>query len=247
MKVRLRTRLTTRRHLFLALLLLPVAASSHDIPEEFPVWTHYARAGTAHLKEWGGLGFYRIKRIQGNTFYDLRFLGVFITRESLATLRYKSSRKLDAFPSLYRFTIVSMRHSSASKLTIRYHYNQGVGAFLFDLPASHLTTELALSYDMSDYLHDTQKTSYMKGGLFWDVDIGETSLALDLEYFHQISDIIPGKDDLTRYELSAELNIPFRNGFLITVGYEDEFYLLADIENVRSVYLGFGFKKPLTL
>ncbi|MEE9167056.1 MAG: hypothetical protein V3U24_06315 [Candidatus Neomarinimicrobiota bacterium] len=236
-----------RSQLILTFLFLPAVIFPHNIPEELPVWTHYGRAGTAHLDEWGGLGYYRIKRVRENTFYDLRLLGVFIRRETFATLRYKSSRKFDAFPRLYTFTIVSMRHSSGSKLTIRYHYNQGVGAFLFQVPETHLTTELALSYDMSDYLHDTQKTSYLKGGLFWDVDIKRSSLAVDFEYFYQISDVIPGKDNLTRYELSAELNTDVGNRFLITVGYEDEFYLETDLRNVRAVYLGLGFRKLLPL
>lgn len=217
----------------------------HDVPEELPIWTHYARTGIAQFKEWGGLGFYRMKRVRENTFHDLRLLGIFIPNETLATIRYKTSHKFEAFPRFYRFTIGSLRHSSASDLTIRYHYNQGIGAFLFDVPTTHLTLELALSYDMSDYLNDTRKTSYLKGGLFWDVDIRNSALALDFEYFYQISDVIPGGDKLSRYELSAELNVPLWNGFLVTLGYEDEFYFVADIQSVRSVYFGLGFKRPL--
>lgn len=82
---------------------------------------------------------------------------------------------------------------------------------------------------------------------FWDVDFRSSSLALDFEYFHQISDIIPGENKLTRYELSGELNIPLRKGFQLTVGYEEEFYLSRNIQNVRSLYLGFGFKRLLSL
>ena len=105
--------------------------------------------------------------------------------------------------------------------------------------------ELALSYDMSDYLNDTRKTSYLKGGLFWDMDIGNSSLVLDFEYFHQISDIIPGENKLTRYELSTELNIPFFEICQLTIGYEDEFYLSHTIQSVRSFYIALGFKRLL--
>ncbi|MFQ6673394.1 MAG: DUF481 domain-containing protein [Fidelibacterota bacterium] len=231
----------------MALLVGATLASPRGVTEQPAVWTHYGRAGTARLGNWGGLGFYRIKRIRGPTFYDLRILGIFIRDETLATVRYKASRKFDPFPRFYKFTIASMRHSSASNLTIRYHYNQGVGAFLFDVPTTHLTLELALSYDMSDYLNDTRKTSYLKGALFWDVDIGQSAVALDLEYFRQISDIVPGETELTRYELSAELNVPLYDRTLVTVGYEEEFYLFPGIRNVRSIYMAVGFKLLLPL
>jgi len=219
----------------------------HDVPEEPPVWTHFGRVGTAQLDEWGGLGFYRVKRVKTYTFYDLRLLGIFIPNKTFASIRYKASRKFETLPRFYRFSITSLRHSSVSDLTIRYHYNQGFGAFLFDIPSTHLTTELALSFDMSDYLHDTQKTSYLKGGLFWDININFSSLALDFEYFHQISDIIPGKNEQTRYELSAELNIPIQKVYLFILGYEEEFYLSHNIQSVRSIYLSFGFKRLLSL
>ena len=201
--------------------------------------------GTGHLNYWGGLGFYRIKRIKGNSFNDLRLLGMFIPDNTLATARYKSSNKFDILPQLHRFPVTSVRKSSASDLRIRYHYNQGFGAFLFDQSSTHLTSELALSYDMSDYLNDTRKTSYLKGGLFWDLDIARTSLAIDFEYFHQISDVVPDEETLSRYELTAEMNVWIREPRLVTVGYEEEFYITEERKNVRYVYLYIGFKKPL--
>ena len=209
------------------------------------VWTQYGRAGVSELESWGGLGFFRLKRLKGNIFHDLRLLGLFIPHNTLATARYKSSNKYEAFPKLYRFTVTSLRRSSVSDLNIRYHYNQGFGAFLFDRPSSHLTSEVALSYDMSDYLNDTRKTSYLKGGLFWDFDIARASFAIDFEYFHQISDILPNETSLSRTEISAEMNFWIREPWLFTAGYEQEFYTASERGDSRHIYFSVGFRRPL--
>ncbi len=197
------------------------------------------------LKSWGGLGFFRLKRVKGNTFHDLRLLGLFIPDYTLATARYKTSNKYETFPKLYRFTVTSLRRSSVSNLNIRYHYNQGFGAFLFERTSTHLTSEMALSYDMSDYLNDTRKTSYLKGGLFWDFDIARSSFAIDFEYFHQISDILPDESSLSRIEISAETNFWIREPWLLTAGYEQEFYTVAERGDARYIYFSVGFRRPL--
>lgn len=98
---------------------------------------------------------------------------------------------------------------------------------------------------MSDYLNDTRKTSYLKGGLFWDLDISLTSFAIDFEYFYQISDVVPEETALSRYEISAEMNVWIRDPWLVIAGYEEEFYMAEERRNVRYVYLSVGFKKPL--
>jgi len=234
-----------RRPLYLVLTLFASLLLSQEPSEDLPKWTQYGRGGAGQLNNWGGLAFYRMKRIKGNSFHDLRLLGVYIPDNTLATARYKSSRKFDIFPRFYRFTVTSLRKSSASDLRIRYHYNQGFGAFLFDQSSTNLTSELALSYDMSDYLNDTRKTSYLKGGLFWDLDISLTSFAIDFEYFYQISDVVPEETALSRYEISAEMNVWIRDPWLVIAGYEEEFYMAEERRNVRYVYLSVGFKKPL--
>lgn len=210
-----------------------------------PEWTEYGRAGMGQLENWGGLGFFRLKRIKLNTFHDLRLLGLFIPDNTLFTARYKSSNKYNAFPKFYRFNVTSLRKSSASGLKIRYHYNQGFGAFVLDRSFTHITSEIALSYDMSDFLNDTRKTSYLKGGIFWDLDLRKTSFAFDLEYFHQISDLFPSEKTLSRYEISAELNVWIRTPWLLTVGYEQEFYVAGERGDVRSFYVALGFKRPI--
>jgi hypothetical protein len=142
---------------------------------------------------------------------------------------------------------MSLRHNSISDLKIRYHYNQGFGGFVFEKPTTHLTAEAALSYDMSDYLSDTRKTSYLKWGLFWDVDIGPTSISLDFENFKQISDRVLGEVDQSRYELSVELNIPIWKNVQLTFGYEEEFYKSEEIPNILFMYVSAGIKRPLAL
>ncbi len=85
----------------------------------------------------------------------------------------------------------------------------------------------------------------MKSGFFWDLDVKKTSFAFDLEYFYQISDLFPGEPTLSRYEISAEANIWIRKPWLLTAGYEQEFYLSKERINIRSFYLAFGFKRPI--
>ena len=89
--------------------------------------------------------------------------------------------------------------------------------------------------------------SYLKGGLFWDVDLGKSSLALDFEYFYQISDILPDESTLTRYKVSAELNTPLSKNYILTFSYEEEFFISADIQKVQSIYIALGFKRLLLL
>ena len=210
-----------------------------------PNWTQYGRLGSGHLQELGGLGFFRLKRIKDNSYHDIRFIGLFIPDNAIASIRYKSSNKYNRHPQFYRFNVTSLRRNSISGLKIRYHYNQGVGTFLLEKPFTHITSEIALSFDASDYLNNTRKTSYLKSGLFWDLDVKKTSFAFDLEYFYQISDLFPGEPTLSRYEISAEANIWISKPWLLTAGYEQEFYFSKQRINIRSFYLALGFKRPI--
>lgn len=227
--------------------LLFSVLSSHDVSEKPPNWTYYLRGGVAVTDGTGSTAFTRLKRVHKNTFYDLQIFGYSIKEDMLLISRYKSSRRFITLPNLYKFTIISLRHSTESNLTIRYHYNQGLGAFLYNNATGHLTGELALSYDLSDYLNDTRKTSYLKGGAFWDVSIGLSSLSIDFEYYQQISDIVIGEEEQTRYEISAKLDFPIKNTFQLTIGYEEEFYKSPYIGNIRSVYIAIGIKRLIPL
>ncbi|MBF88891.1 MAG: hypothetical protein CMG75_04380 [Candidatus Marinimicrobia bacterium] len=209
-----------------------------------PKWTQYGRLGSSHLEELGGLSFFRLKRIKQNSYRDIRFIGLFIPKNTIVTMRYKSSNKYNATPHFYRFNVTSLKKNSISGLKVRYHYNQGFGAFLLERPFTHITSEIALSFDMSDYLNSTRKTSYFKGGLFWDLNVNRTFFAFDLEYFYQISDLLPGDPTLSRYEISAEANIWIKDPWLLTIGFEQEFYFAEERVNSKSLYLAFGFKRP---
>ena len=111
-----------RRPLYLVLTLFASLLLSQEPSEDLPKWTQYGRGGAGQLNDWGGLAFYRMKRIKGNSFHDLRLLGVYIPDNTLAIDRYKSSNKFDVFPRFYRFTVTSLRRSSALDLKMRYHY-----------------------------------------------------------------------------------------------------------------------------
>ena len=216
-----------------------------------PVWTSYGKIGIGKLDYIGGLGYFRIKRVQQNTFNDIRFLSIIQSNSSFITARYKSSNKLDILPSIYRFTVTSLRRNSLSGLNIRYNYNQGFGSFLFNKINSHLTSEIALSYDMSDYLNDSRKTSYLKLGVFWDVNFLNAFINFDFEYFSQISDALPKEILSNRYEISSKINYQLNDLIIFTLGIEYEKYIFKEFiihqrDVYNSIYLGIGFKEILS-
>ena len=98
-------------------ILFTTFLPAHAIEKEPPTWTHYLRGGIAVTVSSGGLGYYRIKRVQENTFNDLRVLGYFIRNETIAIIQYKSSNKFDMFPRFYKFTVTSLQHSTELKQT----------------------------------------------------------------------------------------------------------------------------------
>ena len=172
------------------------------------------------------------------------------TNSSFITARYKSSNKLDILPLIYRFTVTSLRRNSLSGLNIRYNYNQGFGAFLFNKTNSHLTSEIALSYDISDYLNDSRKTSYLKLGFFWDVNFLNTFTNFDFEYFSQISEALPKEVLSNRYEISSKINYQINDVIIFTFGIEYEKYIfkkfiINDRDVYNSIYLAIGFKEIL--
>ena len=153
-------------------------------------------------------------------------------------------------PLIYRFTVTSLRRNSLSGLNIRYNYNQGFGAFLFNKTNSHLTSEIALSYDISDYLNDSRKTSYLKLGFFWDVNFLNTFTNFDFEYFSQISEALPKEVLSNRYEISSKINYQINDVIIFTFGIEYEKYIfkkfiINDRDVYNSIYLAIGFKEIL--
>lgn len=191
----------------------------------------------------GSLGYYRLNRRTSQTFRDLRLFAYELDRNSFVYLRYKSSVRFRTLPMLYNFTTLSFRRNTRAGVLLRYHYNQGVGVFLLDYKTGHINSELAQAFDMSDYLNDTRKTSYVKGGLYWDNDTRWFSTKLEVEYFYQISEVVEANQ--TRTQLMAEVIVPVKRRLSIILGYEMEVYPGTDRQDADSRYLLLGWKQPL--
>jgi hypothetical protein len=84
-----------------------------------------------------------------------------------------------------------------------------------DYKTGHINSEIAHAYDMSDYLNDTRKTSYIKGGFYWDHDAPRFSTKVELEYFYQISEVV--ETNLTRTQLMAEMIVPIKSNFSLII------------------------------
>lgn len=209
------------------------------IAEELAVWDQFARTGLSNDNEQnGGHAFYRVKRTTDNTFHDLRIFGYGLEKDSYAYMRYKSSVKYTPQGKLYHFTTVSYQKNTRAELDLRYHFNQGFGYFINQYKMGHIHTELGHAYDMSDYLNDTRKTSYIKSGIFWDHDHNRFSIKLDTELFKQISDIV--STDQSRVQLFTELAYHFNKTWSIIVGYEQDQYLEQG-EDPRSYFISLGW------
>jgi hypothetical protein len=90
---------------------------------------------------------------------------------------------------------------------------------------------------MSNYLNDNRKTSYARGGLYWDHDTKWVSAKLEVEYFHQISEEVV--ENLSRTQAMAEIIMPLTKGFSAIIIYEIESYrVLNNTPNSLSFSLG---------
>jgi len=191
----------------------------------------------------GGFGYYRLNRRTKTSFHDLRFFAYKLDDNTFIYLRFKNSQKYAMFQQFYRFTTLAYRKNTRTGVGLQYQYNQGLGAFVYDYASGHLNTQLGLAYDMSDYLNDTRKTSYLKGGAYWDQDQRYFSTKLEVEYFYQISDIYV--TDLTRAQMLAEVTFPLKNGFSLNVNYESENYFSADEQDANSITIALGWQGVL--
>ena len=66
-----------------------------------------------------------------------------------------------------------------------------------------INIEIGHGFDMSDYLNATRKTSYIKGGAFWDHDAKWFSSKLEFEHFQQISEVV--ESNLSRNQYIFEI------------------------------------------
>ena len=191
-------------------------------------WKHYVRGGSVQLTNETGLsGYYRINRSSRYTFGDLRLYLYGIEKNSYVFIRYKSSSKYRRWPRFYRFSTIAYQKNTQAGVTLRYHFNQGLGSFILPYTKGHLISEIAHAYDMSDYLNDNRRTSYARGGLYWDHDTKWVSTKLEIEYFHQISEEVV--ENLSRTQAMAEIIMPINKGFSATIIFEIESYTDQDI------------------
>ena len=188
-------------------------------------------------------GYYRLNRSSNYSFGDLRLYLYGLKDNSYVFIRYKSSSKYRKWPRFYRFSTIAYQKNTKAGVALRYHFNQGLGLFVLPYSKGHIITEIAHAYDMSDYLNDNRRTSYARGGLYWDHDTKLFNTKLEVEYFYQISEEV--EENLSRTQAMAEVIIPITKGFSAIIIYEIESYRDLDIAvaiNKGSLSFSLGWK-----
>ena len=207
-------------------------------------WKHYVRGGGVQVTNDKGLsGYYRINRSSKYTFGDLRLYVYGLQNDSYVFMRYKSSSKNRRWPRFYRFSTIAYQKNTQAGVALRYHFNQGLGLFVLPYTQGHIISEVAHAYDMSDYLNDSRRTSYARGGLYWDHDTKWVKTKLEVEYFHQISEEVV--ENLSRTQAMAEIIMPIKMGFSAIIIYEIESYrkrVIAVPLDQGSVSFSIGWK-----
>lgn len=208
------------------------------------VWKQYARSGFAIGESAQGMsGYYRLNRRTDFTFKDLRLWGYALGSDSFVYLRYKSSRRFGMLPGVYTFTTIHYRQNTKAGMNLQYHFNQGFGVFLARYPSGHINCEAGHAFDSSDYLNDTRKTSYLKGGLYWDHNAGLFNTKVEAETFYQISD--ESEMNLSRTVFEGEITFPFKKGLLIAAGTDQEIYHGTEQTGTQSYYISLGWSGNL--
>jgi hypothetical protein len=218
------------------------------------IWKHYGRGGIVIADtSSGGLGYYRINRRSETVFRDLRFFAFGLKNDAFIYIRYKSSDKYKTHSKFYRYTTTSYRKNTRAGVDLQYHFNQGFGVFLKEYKnglmnlkkysSGLVNLEIGHAYDMSNYLNETRKTSYVKTAVFWDHDGSAFSTKLELEHFRQISEI--NVNNLSRNQYVFELIIPLKNSVSLNMIYELENYLENKRGNVSSITFSVGKKGNL--
>jgi len=215
-----------------------------DASTDSAKWKHYVRGGGVQVTNDNGLsGYYRLNRSSNYSFGDLRLYLYGLRDNSYVFIRYKSSSKYRKWPRFYRFSTIAYQKNTKAGVALRYHFNQGLGLFVLPYSKGHIITEIAHAYDMSDYLNDNRRTSYARGGLYWDHDTKLFNTKLEVEYFYQISEEV--EENLSRTQAMAEVIIPITKGFSAIIIYEIESYRDLDIAvaiNKGSLSFSLGWK-----
>jgi len=221
-----------------------IVVMGQDASTDSAKWKHYVRGGGVQVTNDNGLsGYYRLNRSSNYSFGDLRLYLYGLKDNSYVFIRYKSSSKYRKWPRFYRFSTIAYQKNTKAGVALRYHFNQGLGLFVLPYSKGHIITEIAHAYDMSDYLNDNRRTSYARGGLYWDHDTKLFNTKLEVEYFYQISEEV--EENLSRTQAMAEVIIPITKGFSAIIIYEIESYRDLDIAvaiNKGSLSFSLGWK-----
>ena len=220
---------------------------AHDPESDSPHWKTYLRGGLVNIDQ-NSLGlatYFRIKRTTNYTFGDVRLYAHIFETDQDIHVRYKSSRIPIRLPWLYNFTTVSYQRNTLVDVKLRYHYNQGLGWFIRKTDSGNMTAEMGIAYDMSDYLEDTRKTTYLKSAFTYDKSVRNIDAKLELDYFYQISDEVNEKNQ-SRFQILGELywNI-YQNLKLIGGMYQELPSDKSYNEQRVLLYFTLGFNKPL--
>jgi len=213
----------------------------HEVDDNLEWKQYYRGSYIVDENRDSGLGvYYRLNRKTQYTFRDIRAYLHFIKDYQYKKIRYKASNKFIDFSRFYNYSTISIDQNSKIGVDIRYHGNQGIGFFVKESNNSHINAEIALAYDISDYLNDSRKTSYIKSGLYYDKKFSKSELKLEIEYFSQITDLIDNID-LSRLELLFESYFQITENLSLIVGYELENFESTDDNFNSSIFLSIGY------
>mgnify|MGYP001220360407 FL=1 len=222
---------------FLIIVLLPHLNAQPDSTK----WKQYSRIGSVSVDSTSGVfGFFRLNRKTDITYKDLRLFAYGIQNQSFVYLRYKSSNKYGVNSKFYRYTISSIRKNTRVDMDLQYHYNQGFGYFVNQYKNGLINIEVGHGFDMSDYLNATRKTSYLKGGIFWDHNTPWLSSKLEYEHFQQISEIV--ESNLSRNQYIFEVIFPLNKNVYINLNIEVEDFLIREQTDASSLTLAVGWE-----
>jgi|TARA_B110000495_G_scaffold33178_1_gene25921 hypothetical protein len=195
---------------------------AHNPEDKNIVWNNFIRLGVvsnAEINQNGLSSLYRIKRINDNTFRDLRIYAHFFESVSDIRIRSKSSNKYDFNSNLYHFTTY-VYHKSGENL--RYHFNQGIGALIKNKKEGNITSEIGWAYDKSDFIESDEKTTYLKSAITIDRNFSNFKTKAELEYYHQISEVF--LFNLSRFETILEFQFLINENWSTVFGIDREVY-----------------------
>ena len=222
---------------FLIIILLSYLNAQSDSTK----WKQYSRVGSVSVDSTSGVfGFFRLNRKTDITYKDLRLFAYGIQNQSFVYLRYKSSNKYGVNSKFYRYTITSVRKNTRVDMDLQYHYNQGFGYFANQYRNGLINIEVGHGFDMSDYLNATRKTSYLKGGIFWDHNTNWFSSKLEYEHFQQISEIV--QSNLSRNQYIFEVIFPLSKNVYVNLNIEVEDFLMREQTDASSLTLAVGWE-----